>query len=232
MIKNMKKRPHTVRFTVGVSLDRAAILRCLGIPAAKRGEYWEEVKTESPVMAEKLVVLQNMGNEILKVYGLYKCLPFCREQRYDAAAGGPAPYLAVPMLLTLGNTYETGKEKLDRKDMLSQWIWEATGNAALMETQEWFAGLLQKANKSDRSIEYWAPGDGKFPLETQKAVFDSLNPATIGVALNDHYNIEPAKTLTGVFIIREMKETSGRKKNNSTHNCRQCHRADCFFRKA
>ena len=252
-----QKKDHTVWFAAEVSLTMEAIISCLGIPVKERTAFAQILEQDYPVMQEaigiqegsgikeRIASLRRLGNEILKVKGIFRFVPIdewrkalsdCCHQDQEAFLTQSGCEHVIPVLLTLGQTFEQGKQNFDVHDILSQWIWEAIGNGALFAAAKEFV-LWQESRGTDLQatmplICRQAPGDGSWPLEMQKVIFDFLQPQDLGVVLSKKYTIEPAKSLTQVLGL--VKQTTGKGLNQATvkeHCCQDCDRSHCLFRR-
>ena len=55
----------------------------------------------------------------------------------------------------------------------------------------------------------FCPGQHNVSMELQKVVFRLLKPEEIGVTLNDHYLMNPKKSVSGIFGIGSVKDETG-----------------------
>jgi hypothetical protein len=49
----------------------------------------------------------------------------------------------------------------------------------------------------------YAPGYCGWPIQDQKSIFDLLDPAALGVTLDDTMTLQPAHTITGIYGVRK-----------------------------
>lgn len=72
----------------------------------------------------------------------------------------------------------------------------------------------------------FSPGYGDLPLDVQKDFFRVLEPnRKIGLSLNDSMLMSPSKSVTAIIGISDKKHPLKK------HNCSQCDKTDCSFRR-
>ena len=92
------------------------------------------------------------------------------------------------------------------------------------------------AEKGYHARRRFSPGYGDFPLDIQKAIFQSLDcPRKIGLSLNDSLLMSPSKSVTALIGLSSESSCIQDEDGNSTSNhknCAACNKADCLFREA
>ena len=92
------------------------------------------------------------------------------------------------------------------------------------------------AEKGYHSRRRFSPGYGDFPLDAQKAIFQSLDcTRKIGLSLNDSLLMSPSKSVTALIGLSTESSCIQDEGGNSTSNyknCAACNKTDCLFREA
>lgn len=76
------------------------------------------------------------------------------------------------------------------------------------------------------TVPRFSPGYGDLPLDVQRDFFRVLEPSRkIGLTLNESMLMTPSKSVTAIIGI------SPEKRENINHNCRDCDKGNCNFRR-
>lgn len=92
------------------------------------------------------------------------------------------------------------------------------------------------AEKGYHARPRFSPGYGDFPLDVQKAIFQSLDcPRKIGLSLNDSLLMSPSKSVTALIGLSSEStcvQAEGDNLEPNQKNCAACNKTDCLFREA
>ncbi|MDI6725402.1 MAG: hypothetical protein QMD32_00425 [Smithellaceae bacterium] len=132
------------------------------------------------------------------------------------------------VVITLGAALEEEVKALnERREVVRALYLDAAGSAllqgldALMEAE-----LKREADKRGLNLACrQGPGLNLLPLELQRDLFRLVDPAPLGVALNEQMVIRPAKSVS--FFIFFSDSPRRREK----YDCASCQREDCLYRK-
>lgn len=131
---------------------------------------------------------------------------------------------ALVFACTIGVGIDRLIKKYSEINPLRALIFQALG----AERVETFTDLFIDDYERTRGVflsPRFSAGYGDLPLCTQKDIFGLLNPQKhLGLTLNDSLLMSPSKSITAFAGI------SGTRKN-STHNCENCDKNDCGYRR-
>lgn len=129
---------------------------------------------------------------------------------------------------SLGKEFEGKiKECLDDNDTLKGLILDAVGSTALMNfNNKFWLYLVEMVKKRKLGLSRQiSPGDNDFPIEQQSVVFELVDCKEIGVVLNESYVMNPLKSLSMIYGVKNDGKIS-----RESHNCRECNLKTCMFR--
>lgn len=103
----------------------------------------------------------------------------------------------------------SGYEALDdaEDNMLAKLFLDSWGSSIAGSGYSWLYKFIAKTLE-DQGIyctPSFSPGQHEVPMKTQRVIFDELRPEDIGVTLNDHFLMQPKKSISGVFGIGTEK---------------------------
>lgn len=103
----------------------------------------------------------------------------------------------------------SGYEALDdaEDNMLAKLFLDSWGSSIAGSAYYWLQKSIVKTLEEQGiySTSSFSPGQHGVPMELQKIIFGELKPEEIGVTLNDHFLMQPKKSISGVFGIGTEK---------------------------
>jgi hypothetical protein len=220
-----------------VEISLAQLWRFMGQGPAKSQLNAVPVQ-EDPQWIAKITEISKRGQRLIKPRGTYRLLPVsqlcaqidtdCPDNLKPGLRSLPPNDCIVIALTTLGLAYDQWLEQLAGEGIMAQWIGEAIGNCALFTAGTFLKRHVnQQLQLQQQKIgQTWAPGDAHWPFALQKPILNMLDPAPLGVTINDHLVLLPLKTTTQVFHV-----VSHNQQENSSQPCRLCHNHTCLFRR-
>lgn len=117
-----------------------------------------------------------------------------------------------------------GYEEADEAEtnMFNKLFLDHWGTAYIECADSWLSKSIAR-DLEDEGIyatHSFSPGQADIPLEMQTPVFLLLNPADIGVTINDRYMMHPKKTVSGIIALKREKD------ENRIRPCDICERRD------
>ena len=72
---------------------------------------------------------------------------------------------------------------------------------------ERFLNLMpeEKRRSGDLRVQYYSPGHCGWHISGQKKLFDVLHPEEIGISLNSSWAMQPAKSISGILVVGDIK---------------------------
>ena len=106
----------------------------------------------------------------------------------------------VSCVITLCGFTEVA-EKND--DMMIEYFLDAWGSAYVECAQAWLGKYLKEelAKEGFSRTHLWSPGQHRFELHNQRALFDLLKPEEVGCTLTKNYMMVPVKSGSGIWGI-------------------------------
>lgn len=106
------------------------------------------------------------------------------------------------------NGYEELEDAHD--DMIYKLFLDSWGTAFLEKAYIWLKGEISNNLAKDglHTTHSFSPGQNDIPMEMQKLIFEHLEPAIIGVTLNDSYMMHPKKSISGIIGIGSCNDGS------------------------
>lgn len=138
-----------------------------------------------------------------------------------------ADYLIIA-LTTVGDKLDRiSRECFQKGDFLRGLIFDIFGNVALDNLSYSFWLKIVEAIKSkNMGISCrLCPGDSDWHIKEQKVVFDILKDNNVKVQLNEHYMMDPVKSVSMVYGIGKNINLS-----KADHNCADCSSVRCPYR--
>lgn len=103
-------------------------------------------------------------------------------------------------------------------------IFQAIGAERIESLCDEFGNFAEK--EFGYTAPRFSPGYGDLPLDIQKDFFRVLEPERkIGLTLNESMLMTPSKSVTAIIGISEEKRIS------TNHNCSECDKENCSFRR-
>lgn len=103
-----------------------------------------------------------------------------------------------------------GYDEIDaiEDNMLNKLFLDNWGTAFIGRGNKWAMQFIaHKLEENELYITHaFSPGQNKIPIEIQDVIFNTLNPAEIGVSLSDSFMIHPKKSVSGIFGIQTVDE--------------------------
>lgn len=89
------------------------------------------------------------------------------------------------------------------EDMMEQFFLEFWAVSILSVAREWLVGQVETtlAGSDLKQTSVWSPGQSKFELSNQGALFRLLQPETVGITLDRHFRMVPLKSISGTIGI-------------------------------
>ena len=101
-----------------------------------------------------------------------------------------------------------GYEELrsDKDDVTTQYFLDAWGSAYVESAQAWLGNYIECLLESEGKMRthLWSPGQHKFDLSNQRAIFDLLQPEAEGCGLTDSYMMTPIKSGSGFWGVTDI----------------------------
>lgn len=218
--------------TIKANIEKPSVLRFLG--------YKDINKVPNTILAKVDSVLNKipeiLGNIIYDEFKfgldaknkkilLNERNSFCGDKIFKTLSDCNSLVIAIS---TLENDFKKIYEKIASGGVIYEMIIDAIGTAALNDINNRFCIKLvdEYKHRGYGLTERLAPGDNNWSLADQKTIFSVLDGNRIGVKLNEKYIMEPEKSLTMVYGIKEGKSSSLKE-----HNCEKCSLTSCSFRK-
>ena len=136
---------------------------------------------------------------------IFKSLPSCKS--------------LLIAISTLEKDFEKKYKEIAMDGTIYEMIIDAVGTTAINDINHkfWLKIKDNYENKGFSLTERFAPGDNYWDLSNQKTIFSLLNGSKIGVKLNEKYVMEPEKSLTMVYGIKQGKYSPSQE-----HSCDKC----------
>ncbi len=200
-----------------IQVSRREVLRNLGYPRSRQ---------PSPRVEEQLTRLwEGMGAQ-LNPRGIYQVV----SADQIAASGMPRPTHKVGLgICTIGGTLEQrGQTQSDEGMVLEALLMDAFGSAAAEAAADALNTLLcAEAHASGYGVHSRiSPGYGSWDVAGQRALFDLMPAAKVGVSLTAGMMMMPRKSVS--FVVRmEQGATDAR---GFRRGCAACAMESCLYR--
>lgn len=136
---------------------------------------------------------------------------------------------AVFVLLTLGDKVTQESAKLFQQgDYLSGMLINTIADYYLFHMEQEVTNYLEQICKEEQiGIERRLEIPEELPMEIQKVICTATKASELGIQVNEHYMLNPIKTMTYVYLISENTNEF-----RVEHNCNSCNIKDCMIKKA
>ncbi len=218
--------------TIKANIEKSSVLRFLGykdinkIPDAILTKV-DSVLNKIPEISGNIIYDEfKFGLDVKnKKILLNERNSFCGDKIFKTLSDCNSLVIAIS---TLENDFKKIYEEIASGGAIYEMIIDAIGTAALNDINNrfWVKLVDEYKSRGYGLTERFAPGDNNWSLADQKTIFSVLNGNKIGVKLNEKYIMEPEKSLTMVYGIKEGKSSS-----LNEHNCEKCSLTGCSFRK-
>lgn len=220
-------------FETKVDIDKKAVYRYLGFKegtqvSARIVDEVERAVDEAKELVNPAVFYQEFpcgldkeNKRVMLPNGQY----FTGSYPFTHLAGSRFLVVAVS---TLGFGFEKIRNAAGMQGSMTALVYDAVGNAALMELNHRFwLFLAEDCRKKGLGLSRQvSPGDNDWPLEEQEVVFGLLQEVVVGVELSDSFIMAPFKSHSLVYGIKDSPDIS-----QEGHDCSECNLHDCMFRR-
>lgn len=174
----------------------------------------------------------DLGNQLVESRATYSIGE--NDQRLIDRHHLPKPLHKAELLAfgvsTIGIALEEKVDELMKEgDYALSNILDSVGSAAVNETADRLGKEVLGYSRDNelKNTRAFSPGSGAshWKIKNQRLIFDSLNPAEIGVNLTSSFTMLPKKSSS--FVIGLGKEVQ---QANDLYSCEGCKRRDCPYR--
>ncbi len=194
-----------------------------------------------PSVMGEIVAETGRCQEAMRGNAIYACLPASRAGRNSVEIDGitiedetlagsvdGARMVAVAVCTVGPQIEKIIAGHFDRGDYLHGMIADVTGSRAVENVAHRCAAFIcaEARELSLSTASRLSPGYGKWNVSGQRAVFTVLDPAPIGVSLNDHCMMQPNKSISFVIPLVE-----GESRHDDRPPCVGCDFKNCSYRR-
>ncbi len=227
----MSRQPKIAEVDFSVSIED--LLGPLGYP---------DPDSVQPAIMEQIVAATERCSGAMTGKAIFSCSEFSRvtgrgaieidgktivDETLSGSLGG-ARALAVAVCTVGPEIDKIIEECFDGGDYLEGMIADVVGNRAVEDVANKCAGLIcAEARELDLSAgRQISPGYGAWDTSGQRPVFEMLDPAPIGVSLNEYCMMSPKKSISFVAPLIE-----GEPRNVDRPPCHGCNFKNCSYRR-